>query len=123
MAAGTIVSVSIDSIPYDVAGDADFSKVVSMYENKVIPTSGDGLITQEKRVAEVSGVTLIIKGAQDVSNLKGTAESGLVVPLSFTQRDGVSYQATGTIELENITTKENRASVKLLPIGEWTELT
>lgn len=120
MASGTINSLSLNGLPFDVAADADFTEVFTEYVNTVIKTSGKGSISQEKRVPEVSGVVLIIKPG-DKSLLKAMADSGEEVSMTYVNRAGNKYSGLGTFNVESNTTKENRTSLTLLPTGSWTE--
>jgi len=120
MASGSAAGLSLDGLPFDVAGDADLNEVFTEFTNTVIPTSGKGSISQEKRVLEVSGVVVIIKPG-DKALLKDLSESGKELSMSYKHRDGTKYSGMGTFEVENNTTMQNRTSLKLMPTGKWTE--
>jgi len=120
MASGSLNKLSIDGIPFDVAGDADLSEVFSRYTNSIVPTSGTDTISQEARAREVTGVVVVVKPG-DKSLLASIADSGDVVSLSYTHRDGTRYAGQGNINIENNQTMQNRTSMSLLPVGEWTE--
>jgi hypothetical protein len=120
MGSGSINKLSLDGIPFDVAGDADLTEVFSKFTNSVIPHSGGGSIKQETRVREVGGVVLIVKSG-DKSILKGLAEAGNEIPMSYVNRAGDKYKGDGTFNIENNATMDNRCSITLLPTGDWTE--
>jgi hypothetical protein len=120
MASGSLNKLSLDGLPFDVAGDADLTEVFSKFTNSVIPHSGGGSIKQETRVREVGGVVIIVKPG-DKKLLKDLAESGDEIPMSYINRAGDKYKGDGTFNIENNSTMDNRTSITLLPVGDWTE--
>ena len=122
MAAGTMANLNLDGISYDVAADADFSEIFTKFKNTMEATSGDGFLSQEKQIQEVSGVVVITKSASDKYNLKATAEKKDPIAMTYTNRQGESVMASGSIDIENNTTMKNRTSLKLLPIADWTQV-
>lgn len=120
MPSGSNQSLKINSVPYDVAGDADFSEVFSKFLNELVPHSGGASIKQTRRIQETTGVVLIGKPG-DKSILKGDAESGVSIPMSYKNANGDKYTGNGTFNIENNTTMDNRISIALLPTGDWTE--
>lgn len=120
MAAGSPNKLAIDGLPFDIAGDSDLSEVFSRFTNTIVPSSGEDSISQEARAREVSGVVIILKKG-DKQLLANIADSGDIVSLSYTVRDGSRYAGRGNINIENNQTMQNRTSITLLPVGEWTE--
>ena len=120
MPSGSTQSMKINGLPYDVAGDADLTEIFTKFTNSVIPHSGGGSIKQERRVQEVGGVVLIGKPG-DKAILKGDSESGVKIPMSYRNAGGDKYKGDGTFNIENNATMDNRISISLLPVGDWTE--
>jgi len=121
MTAGTINSLSLDGLPFDVAGDADFSVTLTEFENTMTATSGEGSLSQEKRIREVDGVDIVAKSGDD-SLLAKMADSGRIdIDMTYVTRGGDTYQGLGSFNVDKKQTKKGIISIKLLPVGEWTE--
>jgi hypothetical protein len=119
MATGTPKKVTLDGTTFNVAADANFSEVGSKYLVENMPTSGPNIPKMTKRAQNVTDIPLIVDGAERAI-LKALSERTEAFPLSYELVSGDIYRATGHIEFESRNTDENRASVQLLPQGDWT---
>ena len=117
--AGTIRSVTIGGLPFNVAADANLSVILTGWENSRIPHSGGSMRKMIKRVRRVEGIVLVI-GGTDRDNLARFAESSVDITLAFEDAAGNNYHAVGSIEFETWETEENRCTVALDPENEWT---
>jgi hypothetical protein len=115
---GTLKKVTLDGVTYNVPGDIDVTEMGSGFENSLIPTSGLNILKQVK-VAEIrEGVVLIVNDTQ-MDLLTALAENQVAIPMSYKLASGTIKRATGWIQFTNRTTAENRATLILLPQGEW----
>jgi hypothetical protein len=120
MPSGSINKLSLGGIPFDVAGDADFTEVFTKFVNSMIRTSGRSSAKQEARVPEVGGVVIIVKPG-DKKILKDMANKAEIISISYVNRNGDKYKGTGIFNVESNTTMDNRTTVTLLPEDDWTE--
>jgi len=121
MAAGTIASLSIEGIAFDVTSDADFGEVFSEFTNTMVATSGEGSLSQEKRIRQVDGVVLALQPG-DKSILAEFADSGRKdLSMVYVNRNGDVYSGLGSFNIESNKTMKNQANITLLPVGKWTE--
>jgi hypothetical protein len=117
--AGSNRKLTIEGVSYEIAADANFSEMISSFENSMIPTSGSNMRKMIKRVNTVEGVVLVTDADERIA-LKSVADSIDDVKLSYTNAAGDTYKATGAIEVETNETEENRTNCILLPRGDWT---
>ena len=118
--AGTMRKLTISGISFDCVSDADWTEMFAGFTNSILQTSGGGVVVQETRTREVSGVQISLQSG-DMSLLKQIIESGQVVDMSYVNRDGDRYSGRGTVNTEGRTTMRGVATLTLLPIGDWTE--
>jgi hypothetical protein len=118
--AGTMKKLTINGISFDCVSDADWTEVFAGFTNSILQTSGGGVVVQETRTREVSGVQISLQGG-DRTLLKDMIEGGTILDISYTNRDGDRYSGRGTINTDGRTTMKNVATLTLLPIGDWTE--
>lgn len=116
---GSNRKLTIEGVSYRVAGDANFSEMISAFENSMVPSSGRNMRKMVKRVATREGVVLLTNADERIA-LKSVAESIDDVKLSYTNAAGDTYKAEGAIEVETNETEENRTNCILLPRGDWT---
>ena len=116
---GSNRKLTIEGISYDVAADANFSEMLSSFENSMIPTSGKNMRKMMKRVQTREGVVLITDADERIQ-LQSVAESIDDVKLSYQNAAGDEFKAEGTIEVEVNETEDNRTNCILLPRGTWT---
>lgn len=117
--AGSNLSFTVEGIPFDVMADANITETVTKVENSRIPTSGKNIRKIIKRVAIREGIVLGTDSAER-EQLKTFAESLDDLQLQYTNAAGDSYQAVGSIEVENNETEENRTTVQAQPELDWT---
>jgi hypothetical protein len=119
MPSGTVRSVTLGGLPYNVAADTNISVTMTVWENSRIPHSGGSARKMLKRTPTAESVVLILDGS-DRENLRLTAEAQTDTTIAFETLAGDSYQATGSIEVENWETEDNRVTCILQPADEWT---
>lgn len=117
--AGTVKELLLAGIPFDLPADNNFTEMGSDVENELIASTGQHMIKKTKRAETIEGIT-ILADVNDRILLKELSESIEPFSMSYTTADGSVFSATGTIDFENRETEENRATIKLLPVGEWT---
>ena len=117
--AGSIRAFTIEGIVFDTAADANFSGLLSEYENSKIPTSGLAMTKKIKRVSTVESVTLITDwGSKDT--LRAFAEQLADVKFSITYAHGDTLKGEGTFNIESDESEENRTTISIHPSGRWT---
>lgn len=116
---GTPNSLTIDGIAYRLAGDVNITEIFTAWENSLIPSSGRAMRKMMRRTPNREGVVLLTN-AEERDNLKAQAESLTNLKLSYTNRAGDTYKCEGIIEIENNETEENRTTIRLLPVEDWT---
>lgn len=112
--------LTLNGVSFDCVSDADWTEVFAGFTNSIMQTSGGGVVVQESRTREVSGVQISLQSG-DRSILKSIIEEGLVIDMSYVNRDGDRYSGRGTVNTDGRTTMKNIATLTLLPIGDWTE--
>ncbi len=115
---GSIKKVTLNGVTYDVMADANVSEVGGGTANDMLPTSGRNVRKTTKRVQTREGIILACNGSER-ELLQALSESDGDFPMSYETAGGDTYRATGVIEFESRETEENRATVTLLPRGEW----
>lgn len=116
--AGTPKKLLINGIPFSLAFDVDIEEIFTLFENSVIPSVGQGMIKQELRVPSRNSIVLLTDGGER-EILKAFSESGDTLNFSYTNRADDVYRAQGTINVESNTTSENRTTIQLLPLGDF----
>lgn len=115
---GSIGKLTLDGITFDVFADSNFSETFTRFENDRIPTSGRNIKKMTRRVPKVESVVVAANGEEkQVLILLG--ETTVDFPMSYETAGGDVYRATGSIEVENRETEENRATLQLHPAGTW----
>lgn len=117
---GTLQSVMLDNIPFDVVADVNVTEIGSSVESEMIPTSGRNMRKLTKRSQNREGVVLVCND-QERAVLKTLAEKTQDFPMSYTTASGSTYTAVGSIEFESRETQENRASIIMQPRKDWDE--
>jgi hypothetical protein len=115
---GSIRNVTLDGVSYRTSAATNIKEVGSAYENSLIVTSGGNMLKKMKRAEEREGVELEVNG-KERDDLRTLADRTEPFPMSYETAAGDIYRATGWIEFESRETEENKATVKLLPQGEW----
>jgi len=116
---GSNRKLTVEGISFNVAADANFTEMVSRFENSIIPTSGKGMRKMVRRVTTTEGVVLVTNSA-DRATLKSFSEALDLLQLTYVNAAGDTYRCTGALEIENNETEENRTSCQLLPQDDWT---
>ena len=109
---GTIQSVTLDGITFDVFPDSNIKENASLYKNEAVATSGANLRKMTKQVTSRESVVIAANG-QELDILKAMAENPGDITLSYMTAAGDVYRAKGWIELENRETEENKATIAL----------
>ena len=117
---GTMSKLTLDGVSFDCVSDADWTEVFAGFTNSILQTSQGGVVVQETRTREVSGVQVSLQKG-DRGQLKGIIENGKIINISYKNRDGDRYSGRGTVNTDGRTTMRNVATLTLLPIGDWTE--
>ena len=118
--AGTMKKLTLSGISFDCVSDADWTEVFAGFTNTIMQTSGGGVVVQETRTREVTGVQISLQGG-DRALLKSIIEDGEIIDISYTNRDGDRYSGRGTVNTDGRTTMRGIATLSLLPVGDWTE--
>lgn len=117
---GTQRKLTLNGIGFDCVSDADWTEVFAGFTNSILQTSSGGVVVQEARAREVTGVQISLQKG-DRALLKAMIEEGSVMDISYTNRDGDRYSGRGTVNTDGRTTMKNICTLSLLPIGDWTE--
>lgn len=115
---GALRNVTLDGTTFNVFTDANVKETGSGWENTAIPTSGPTLRKMVKRVEERESVVLAANG-DEREILRDLADGLDDFPMSYTTAAGDVYRCTGFIEFESRETEENRATIKMIPRGDW----
>lgn len=117
---GSIRKCTVEGVAFDVAADANLTHVFTIYENSMVPTSGNGMRKMTKRIPSIEGLVLVCD-ANERLVLKDFAEGLDDVKVTVTLASGDSYRCEGTVEIENNESEENRTSCAIHPRGDWTK--
>lgn len=117
---GTLKSVTIDSVAYDVAADVNVTQKGSNVESEMMPSSGRAMRKLTRRVEEIEGVVLICNDLEFVT-LKASAEKLEPFGMSLTNGAENTWSTVGAIEFESRDSDTNRATIKMQPTsaGGW----
>ncbi len=110
---------NVEGIAFRVAADANFSEIITQFENSMIPTSGKAMRKMIKRIPTREGVVLITN-AEERESLISFAEGLDNLKVSYTNAAGDTYKCEGTLEIESNETEENRTTCQVHPVGIWT---
>lgn len=116
---GTIRKVVIDGITFDVFADAKGSYNRSKYEIEGQATTGKTMYKMTKRVQVIEGVDLACS-PNDRETLAAKSESLADVTLAITWADGSTDRGSGRVKFDKWESDTNKATVDLIPNGEWT---
>jgi len=118
---GSPRKVTLDGVPYRVAGDANITLNLSPYETEGVPTSGNTMFKKTLRAPTAESIPLIANPVeQDL--IRQLAERLDTFPMSITLADNSVYTCVGQINFENVESEENRASIIIIPdrsVGAW----
>lgn len=116
--AGSNRSLQIEGIPFRIAADANLSKILTKYENSMIPTSGISMRKVIRRTTALEGLIIIANGAEQ-ENLKSFAESLNDLQINYTTAGCDTYRTVGTISIDAAETEENRVNTTVHPRDDW----
>lgn len=116
---GTVKSVTLGGIPFNVRADANLNTMLTKFENSRTPHSGGSMRKMVKRILTVEGVTLVLNGT-DRENLRNLAESTEDITLAYEDAGGNNYHAVGSIEVEGWESEDNNVNCILQAADEWT---
>jgi hypothetical protein len=102
---------------YDVKSSADFSQLPES-TTEGIATSGKTLYKDEKQVASVESVELIVDKIAE-RQLREDARNKVVAPMGFEEEDGRVKNATGRLQIGNYSTMESTLEITMVPEGIW----
>jgi len=117
--AGTIRNVKLNGTSFDAMADANITANDNK-EKEGIPTSTRNMIKITKKVPTREGVDLAANPAE-VTVLKGYSSLTTAFPMSVTYADGSIYRADGHINFEGHESESNKATIIMIPIGDWVE--
>jgi len=118
---GTPRKVTLDGVPYRVAGDANITLNLSPYETEGVPTSGQTMFKKTVRSPTAESIPIIANPVEQ-DTIRQLAERLDSYPMSLTLADNSVYTCVGQINFENVETEENRVSIMIIPdrsIGAW----
>ena len=117
--AGSLREVQINGISYRAMADVNVTETFTRWENSQMPTSGTAMRKMVRRIPLRESVVLATNAAER-EQLKLFAESSEDLEMSYTNAAGDTYSSIGTIEIENNETEENRTTIQMLPVDDWT---
>ena len=118
---GTPRVLELNGIAFNLLADVDVSEMGGSVEKEAIPTSGENMMKMTRR-AQTRESVVVACSDEERELLQALSERVANFPMSYTTAAGGSYHATGSIEFETRTLSENRATIKLLPVDNWTLL-
>jgi hypothetical protein len=119
--AGTIEAVVLDGTNFLVTADINVTQNQGT-ENVFLPTSGEAMPQAIKKNASAEGVTISADGPDYVilQGLHDRTANGETYSIAYvTAGSKETYTATGGINFESRETESNKASIMLLPLGDW----
>lgn len=118
MSAGSPRGVTIDGIPFNIAGDANIA-LNPRVTKESIPHSGGNMIKLTNDAGNVEAVKLIVTPSEfDI--LKGLSEQDGDIPMSYVMADGSSFKSPGELMLGPYQTDDSSCEVQFLTsTGVW----
>lgn len=116
---GSIRDLKINDNTYNVVSDADLT-VKPQRETTSIPTSGQSIISVEKKSADVEGIKIDASETEVYDTLDTLATEGILVSASFTMAGGQIFQSAACmVNMGNYSTKTGVLEITLLPASGW----
>jgi len=115
---GSVRSLSIDGISFDVMSDANLSGLLNEFENDMIPTSGSPMLKKMRRIVKVESVVLATNWAEKEVLIEFADQLDLVT-FSIEYASGTILKTKGTFNIESDESEENRTSITILPSQRW----
>jgi hypothetical protein len=116
---GTPRKLTLSGQTFRVMGDANFSQILSRWENENLPTSGDNMHKMTRRATNVESITLGTNEEQ-ADALKALSERTEDFTMSYTTANGAVYRASGRIEFESRETESGTSTIQCHPTNDWT---
>lgn len=116
---GTPRKLTLKGQTFDVMADANFSQILSRWENENIPTSGDNVHKMTRRATNVESITLRTPDESQADSLKSLSEERDDFTMSYTTASGAVYRASGRIEFENRETETGTSTIQCHPTRDW----
>lgn len=114
---GSILELKIDSDPYNVVSDSDFS-VKTPYETTNTPTSGGSIISTEKKSQDVESVMIDASDSSTYDAIE--ALQGKLVSVSFTQAGGQVFTSPAcAVSMGDYSTMKGQLEITLMPTDRW----
>ena len=116
---GSIRSLKINSEDIPVVSESEL-KAKPGYETEAKSTTGGALISVEKMIEVVEGVSVDASDTTIIDTLKGIVTTGVLVPISFEMQGGQIFTvAAGTIGMGDYSTKTGIQEITLIPSSDW----
>lgn len=119
MSAGTPRKFTIEGISFDLAGDVNISRMLSIYENSKIPSSGKAMTKKVKRVATAESIVLLTV-EREKEQLRVFAEQLEDVKFSITWINGDVVKCEGVFNIESDESEEQRTTIVVHASDRWT---
>lgn len=122
MVSGSIRKLILDGIAFNAPGDVNLSEMGGKFENEAVPHTGGNLIKKTLRAEIVEGLVLIVD-TNEKGLLREFSERIEPFPMSYVNAAGNTRRsvAGGTINFDTFETEENRATITLIPLSDWTD--
>ena len=117
---GSIRSIQLDNVNYDVAADSDFDrKPPQTVEAQA--TSGTPNMKVTKQNDDVDSVD-IIADSVDRATILDLAAVTAAFGMSYTTAEGASFMSEGFINITADGTQDAKMTIMLLPTNGWTAI-
>jgi len=115
---GSLQSVTIEGVAYDVMGDTNVSILLNQWENESVPTSGKPVKKKMRRVATAESIVLGTSW-EEKETLIDLANSTDTLKFSMKFAGGDIARGQGQINLDSDESEEMRTTVKFMPDDGW----
>lgn len=115
---GSIRSLTLGGLTFDVEAEGDVTEIGSSFENSSIPTSGDNIRVMKKRSENREGFAVKANG-DEFEQLGDIADNPEEIEMNYKLASGDVYRTTGWINVENRTTQNIIATVTLFPKNKF----
>ena len=116
---GTLRKCVLAGTSFDVFADVNVTFNRAKFETEGQATTGKTVFKMTKRVQTKEGLTLKCNPSE-MEYLNELSDSLADITMSVEYADGSVYKATGRINFENWESETLKATVTLIPSGEWT---
>lgn len=119
---GSLQKLIVNGVTYRIHGDSDSTNKIGKYENEAMATTGDNIIKKTIRAQIKEGIDVACNRAE-MEILKSVSDSTDEVPLVLVYADGSKDIGSGTINLGDWSSMDNKASISLIPKNEFEAFT